>query len=927
MLRLAPAALLAALALSPFAATQSFVNFESPQTHPVAISADGMRMFAVNTQDNRLAVYSLANVNRPVLLREIPVGLEPVSVTPRTADEVWVVNRVGDSVSVVSLSQGLVTATIRVPDEPADVVFAGSPEVALVSISGAEELHVYHVQTHALIATIPIFADEPRALARSNDGSTVWLAAHRSGNRTTIVGENDAPPPPPPTGGAGPAPAQGIIVDSEDPTWKPVHGITLPDYDVFEIDVATRAITRRYTGIGTNLFNIAVHPTSGDLWVANTEALNLIRFEPNLRGHFIDSRLTQITPGGSPTISFHDLNPAINYATLPNPAATATALSQPTDVAFKGTELWVAAFGTDRVAVVNGSGAVTTFVELGAPGATADPRNKRGPRGIAVHPTADRVYVYNRLSHTIAVIDSALKTVMLEMPASFDPTPAHIVSGRGFLYDAKLSGNGTASCAACHVDSELDGEAWDLGDRGGSVLTFTQQTIFNGIPLPFTFNMHPMKGPMTTQTLRGLTPDTEPFHWRGDRPDFNAFNPAFDALMGGSQLSTGDMNDYTAFVETLAFPPNPNQNLDRTLPSTPSGASAQDGKNFFENIPFTTGLTCNTCHALPTGTNGTIIPAVLLQEAQSFKIPHLRNAYKRTGKEPVGGMSTSGYGFVHDGSSNSIFDFLGLPVFQGLATQTNNKRALERFIMALDTGIAPTVGYSVTVNQGNVNDAQVIADLALLETQAIAGNCGVIAKGTFQGAHHGFAYLPGSSTFESDTTALGSFSMSQLTTEISNGNAALTFIGVPVGSEHRMGVDRENNGVLDGEEGLVSYGNPSPPCNAVMRLRGNSAPHIGNLLFGVVVDNAPPSAAGFFYLNAVQANIPFRDLVFLVGLSGPPVTVGALSDNEVVGILELPLPDFPILVGAKIYTQAIYPESCGQTTLGLSDGLEVTIGQ
>src|SRR5688572_33125391 len=42
---------------SPAAA--SYVNFESQHVHPIALSADGSRLFAVNTPDNRLAVYSV----------------------------------------------------------------------------------------------------------------------------------------------------------------------------------------------------------------------------------------------------------------------------------------------------------------------------------------------------------------------------------------------------------------------------------------------------------------------------------------------------------------------------------------------------------------------------------------------------------------------------------------------------------------------------------------------------------------------------------------------------------------------------------------------------------------------------------------------------------------------------------------------------
>ena len=146
--------------------------------------------------------------------------------------------------------------------------------------------------------------------------------------------------------------------------------------------------------------------------------------------------------------------------------------------------------------------------------------------------------------------------------------------GRKFLYDAKLSGNGTMSCAACHIDGDVDGLAWDLGDPGG-----TMQAAPSGQPFPFNIGLasfHPMKGPMTTQTLRGLS-STNPLHWRGDRANFQAFNGAFASLMGGSQISASDMNTYAGFGTSMVFPPNPNQNLDRTYTTTPASANAQEG--------------------------------------------------------------------------------------------------------------------------------------------------------------------------------------------------------------------------------------------------------------------------------------------------------------------------------------------------------------
>jgi DNA-binding beta-propeller fold protein YncE len=102
------------------AGAQNYVNFEGKQTNPIRVSADGARLFAANTPDTRVSVFDLGDPANPRRIAEIPVGLEPVSVNPRSSDEVWVVNEVSDSVSVVSVPKGIVTATMRVKDEPID---------------------------------------------------------------------------------------------------------------------------------------------------------------------------------------------------------------------------------------------------------------------------------------------------------------------------------------------------------------------------------------------------------------------------------------------------------------------------------------------------------------------------------------------------------------------------------------------------------------------------------------------------------------------------------------------------------------------------------------------------------------------------------------------------------------------------------------
>ena len=80
------------------------------------------------------------------------------------------------------------------------------------------------------------------------------------------------------------------------------------------------------------------------------------------------------------------------------------------------------------------------------------------------------------------------------------------------------SSNGEASCSSCHIFGDMDDLAWDLGnpdddravnssnpmnDEAFTSTNFTScelQNLFVGKGCVF----HPIKGPMTTQSLRGM---------------------------------------------------------------------------------------------------------------------------------------------------------------------------------------------------------------------------------------------------------------------------------------------------------------------------------------------------------------------------------------------------------------------------------------
>lgn len=783
------------------AQSATYVNFEAQQTRPICLSPDGTRLFAVNTPDGRLSVFDVSNPANPepVLIREIPVGVEPVSVNALSNEEAWVVNEVSDSVSVVSVEAGAAIATLPCVDEPADVVFANGR--AFVSCSRNNLVRVFDLATLVEVATIPLEGLNPHSLAVSNNGAMVYAAFKLSGNGTTLLPPNLAPPQPAPTNPSLPPPPQvGLIVSADDSRLSPQPN--LPDNDVAEIDAATLSVVRYFKGTGTVNFYIAARPASDELWIANTEALNLTQFEPNLIGHTVDNRITRVSTGGAGTVTPFDLNPGVDYQLLPNNAALATALAQPTALAFTadGAAFWLASFGTDRVAKIDAAtGAVITRIETGpTTGAAADSRNKRGPRGLALQHANNRLYVLNRLSNTISIVSTLSELVIGEIAAgSYDPTPATIRQGRGFLYDARLSGNGTQSCASCHIDGDRDELAWDLGDPDGSMQSVS---TLGGSQI---FSMHPMKGPMATQTLRGLAL-MNPLHWRGDRTSFTSFNAAFASLLGGSQLSTADMNAFRDFINTVLFEPNPNQNLDRTMPSLfppgdPDAGDPNAGRSTFLNDNYNPSLRCSTCHALPTGTNRVIISAAALQESQAFKVPQLRNIYQKLHfVRSASAVSLSGFGLTHDGVDPDVVTFLSRPVFGTFSTDLTRKRDLNAFMQCFDTGTAPAVGYTRTIDAATLAGSG--ADWSLLEGQAVT-NCDLVVRLLENGARQGFVYRPATNDYLSDQSGLGPFTRAALEAKIAGG-AIATLMGAPRGSGQRLGVDRDGDGITDSDEPL-----------------------------------------------------------------------------------------------------------------------------
>lgn len=88
----------------PAPAVGAFVNFESAPLHPVALSPDGGRLAVCNLPDGRVEFLDVSS-GVPVPVGSVPVGVDPVSLRFRTANELWVVNYISRTINIVDVAR------------------------------------------------------------------------------------------------------------------------------------------------------------------------------------------------------------------------------------------------------------------------------------------------------------------------------------------------------------------------------------------------------------------------------------------------------------------------------------------------------------------------------------------------------------------------------------------------------------------------------------------------------------------------------------------------------------------------------------------------------------------------------------------------------------------------------------------------------
>jgi YVTN family beta-propeller protein len=863
LLRLFLAIPMAMLVADATAAVSNFINFETAPVHPVALGPDGRTLAVCNLPDNRVEFFDVSS-GLPVSAGSVPVGLDPVSARFASSNELWVVNHISSTISIVDVAAQNVVATLETPAGPSDLVFAGTPRRAWISCSRTNAVFVVDPITRTAVTNIAIEGERPRAMAASPDGAKVYVAIFESGNGTTIIAppltELSVPPPPgpvqdpngpysgadpPPNSGASFSPARivtntpprvahivrknatGHWMDDNKGDWTEwvsgtnaaqsgrIAGWDLPDRDVAIIDTSTWDVTYAH-----RLMNICmamgVNPVSGEIAVVGTEATNERRFEPVLNGVFLRVNLALVDPVAR-TNRLRDLNPHLDYLTrtLP-PAQRALSLGDPRGIEWSadGARAYITGMGSRNLIIINTDGqrAQSQPIELG-----------EGPTGLALDEPRARLYVWNRFSSSLSVVDTTACAVLTNVPV-FDPTPDIVRRGRRHLYDTrKTSGLGIASCASCHVDARGDRLAWDLGDPAGNLVTNAG------------FVFHPMKGPMVTQTLQdiitptnfnGQTLSQQPLHWRGDRKGIEDFNHTFTTLQSASEeLTTNEMAEFKAMLASTFFPPNSLRTFSNSLPALvplpglfgrmptngsprpplPPG-SAQRGFTKFNQS------NCRICHDFNQGRD--VVDGQLLALPRSgtqgaFKSSQLRSLAEKLGFDGMTTNSRAGFGFMHDGGVDTLTTFLvkGFPEVVSTDQSIADMIAFLLCFSGSDLTINPSSASqdvpAATGRQVTFNSSTPPPLLDAMFALALRTNSRVelVLRGSTNAAAPPRQWLLRRATqsFQSDRHGEIAPSLATVIAAAAPGNE-FTAILVPEGSGQRLALDRDGDGYYNASE-------------------------------------------------------------------------------------------------------------------------------
>ncbi|MEW7290074.1 PKD domain-containing protein [Aquimarina sp. 2304DJ70-9] len=514
------------------------------QSGPITVDSANRIVWSVNPDNNTVTLVNADNLN---IIKEVPVGKDPVNIALDSIGKAWVTCRDSDEVYILNTDGSLATKIVLPRgSNPYGIVFTPDGSRGFVSAFGSGQIMEVSPVTNTIKTTLDV-GPTPRALAITSDGNKLLVTRF-------------------------------ISPDSAGQVWEVnLNTFTLNTTILLALDDFTVDNGNEGRGLPNYVAGITIHPD-------NTSAWSVAKKDNILRGLARDGKPLTFDNAVRTAISSINLTTSQEELTkrldIDNHGQPSSALYSPT-----GNYLFVTMQGNNRIVVIDPKrGLELLKKDVG-----------KAPQGLAIDPTTDRVFVKNFMDRSISVFDASdmiktgsntLKTIATITTVSTETLSPVVLKGKQIFYDAsdlRMGTDGYISCVSCHSDGTQDGRTWDFTDRGEGLrntisLVGRAGTGHGRVHWSANFD-----------EVQDFENDIR-FHFNGQGFMSDAdFNKGTTALSLGDPKKgkSADLDALAAYIESLnKFDPSPYRNANGSL--TADGAA---GKSLFAD------LKCASCHS------------------------------------------------------------------------------------------------------------------------------------------------------------------------------------------------------------------------------------------------------------------------------------------------------------------------------------------
>jgi YVTN family beta-propeller protein len=546
----------------------------------MVLSKDGRRLYVVCENSNELL---LIDTTERKIAERIKVGTQPFGIT-LSPDEsrIYVSNRRDDTISVLHATHMQVVRTIPVGDDPHAIATDTTGKYLYVANLSSDDVSV--VDTSSFIEVKRLMAGKsPFGIALAPDGRYLYVSNQLS---------------------------------------NPVPFRTAPVLELTVIDTQRQIVVGRRNLVSTVIAqDIAVSPDNRFVVVALELPKNLLPETQVYQGWMVTHGFAIAETGPSGRIAYFLLDEANLY------------YADPYGVAFSpdGQRLFISSSGVNVVSEIGidqiqrllkmQDGKIQLPEEsiarnarnlgLSAEYVQARYNTQHNPKDLVSSPDGRYVYVANRLSDTIQVLDTSDRQASAVIDLGGPRIETLLRRGARLFNYSSISFQKQLSCNTCHPENLLDGLTYDI--------VAAEEGMGRSL--------------VDNRTMRGIA-FTEPFKWSGKNPTISRQDGprAAQLFFRSHGFEPDDLKAITSFVESIPLEKNRYPPLDGQL-----NEFQKRGKAYFERAYTRDGRyipvanRCITCHPAPYYTNHMshdVGSQAYSDDFSEFDVPQLSNVYE-----------------------------------------------------------------------------------------------------------------------------------------------------------------------------------------------------------------------------------------------------------------------------------------------------------